>query len=48
MLNIGFACEWLPDRERTWSYTPISLLKALKDSRGIRFAKSNALFNLMT
>lgn len=29
-LRIGFAAEWLPDRKRTWSGTPYSLLTAMQ------------------
>lgn len=34
-MNIGFACIWLKDRKRTWSYIPHSLFKSLEEIEGI-------------
>ena len=29
-MNIGFACNWLKNRKRTWSHVPYSLFKSLE------------------
>ena len=38
MLNIGFACEWLEDKERTWSHTPFALMKALEGQTEVKLS----------